>query len=181
MIREIKEKPSNSSRQAQVLGGLIKGGEKIAEKEALGGAGKIAEEELAQGGEKLLPARGETTRTDPSFDRTKEWVDPTVKEGENLAGMDHLSDEHAPWSETSPDKSKFTQDTWNNLKQTVQDAVKNGKSKDFKPMENGPQAGSVYDYKPGYQTGVDGRGKPLNGIRVVVDANNQVVTAFPIK
>jgi hypothetical protein len=94
-----------------------------------------------------LPARGETTRTDPSLDRTKEWYDPSVKDAENLGGMDHLSDEHAPWSKTAPNKSKFTQDAWNDLKSLIKETVKKGKSTPFKLMKGGPQSGSVYDYK----------------------------------
>ena len=56
----------------------------------------------AENAPRQLPARGETTRTDPSLDRTKEWYSPSAKDAENLAGMDHLSDEHAPWSKTAP-------------------------------------------------------------------------------
>ncbi|MFM0336832.1 eCIS core domain-containing protein [Paraburkholderia fungorum] len=129
-----------------------------------------------------LPARGESTRTEPGFDRTREWRNPSAKDGENLAGLDHLSEEHAPWSRTSPNKSKFTQDAWNDLKALIKETVKQGQSTKFKPSEGGPQSGSTYDYRfQNRQTGLDGKGKPLFGMRVVVDANNQIVTAFPIK
>jgi RHS repeat-associated protein len=116
-----------------------------------------------------LPQRG--TRQSPTFDWRLARSDD--------AGMEHLGSRHAPWS-TEPTGGKFTQEAWNDLKQLTSETVENGTVGTLKPDAAGrPQAGVVYEHGFGRQVGVSARGKPLFRIRVVVDANNHVTTAFP--
>ena len=93
--------------------------------------------------------------------------------------MGHLDWRHAPWSKASK-TSKFTQGAWNDLRGMVNEAVEKGEIGVLKPDAAGkPQAGVVYDYNFNRTIGIDRNGKPLTGIRVVVDANNHVTTVFP--
>ena len=118
----------------------------------------------------LLPQHG--TRNKPTFD----WK-LTPKDD---SGMGHLDFRHAPWS-TAKKSSKFTTDSWPRLKAMVNEAVEKGTVGTLKEdKETGrPQAGAVYEYKYVAPIGVDAKGKQLFRLRVVVDANNHVTTAFP--
>jgi Domain of unknown function (DUF4157)/Bacterial protein of unknown function (DUF922) len=128
------------------------------------------EKEPSQEKEPLrLPEKG--TRQKPTFDRRLASSDE--------AGMEHLDHRHASWSK-EPKTSKFTNDAWNNIKPLVEETVERGTIGHVKPNAAGsPQAGVVYECKFSTQTGTSDRGKKLYRIRVVVDANNHVTTAFP--
>jgi hypothetical protein len=132
---------------------------------------------------KLLPAKGQTTRKVPEFDRRKEFLN-TLDSSKNVAGLDHVTDDHAPrgWSNQALDKSKFTQEAWNDLRSLVRETVEKGDTAEFRQSEPGaPAAGVVYQYKFNRPIGVTKGGKAIFGMKVVIDANNQFVTAFPIK
>ena len=118
---------------------------------------------------KMLPQRA--TRNKPTFDYR---LAP-----HNDSGMGHLDYRHAPWSKAGK-TSKFNQETWNNLKPVVNETVEKGTIATLKPDAAGnPQAGVVYEHRFDTATGINAQGKPIYRVRVVVDANNHVTTAFP--
>jgi len=133
--------------------------------------GSKAPKQLPSGPEppKQLPQKG--FRQKPTFDYRLTPHDD--------AGMGHLDYRHAPWSKAQK-TSKFNQQTWNNLKSVVNETVEKGTVGTLKPDPAGnPQAGVVYEHRFGNPTGINDKGKPIHRVRVVVDANNHVTTAFP--
>src|SRR5262249_41872862 len=131
----------------------------------------------------LLPSR--TTRRLPTMDWT---LDPPLRQGSvhqradgqdresvraNESGVQHLW-VHAPWS-TEPRTSRFNQSTWNRLRAFIYDTVEHGREGRLTEDDNGhPQAGCVYEHRFGSPVGTNDRGRPLYGIRVVVDTNNHL-------
>lgn len=88
----------------------------------------------------------------------------------------HIVDRHGPNSKYS-NKSKFNADF--NIKQGINQALTSSKSV-IKKNTNG-RDGYIFEYTYPNSIGTDNKDKPINTIKVVIDKDGNVVTAYPKK
>jgi hypothetical protein len=93
----------------------------------------------------------------------------------NQRAIRHIMERHWPDSSASGAGKYAPGTTVDLLKQMVNEAVANGRSRH---NTNG-RSGQIYEYDFGRPIGIKTNGSPAYRIRVVVNDRNQLVTAFP--
>ena len=87
----------------------------------------------------------------------------------------HIEERHWPDS-PAQDAGKFSPGiTEDYLRDLINEAVANGRAR---PNTNG-RPGQIYEYDFGRPIGVTINGRPASKLRVVVNASNRLITAFP--
>ncbi|MGF7044879.1 hypothetical protein M2142_001866, partial [Fusobacterium sp. PH5-29] len=90
---------------------------------------------------------------------------------------DHIITRHGPESTSYLNKSKFNSNF--DIKKGIDNALKNSNSI-IKPNTKG-RSGYIFEYTYSNSIGINTKGKPINTIKVVVDPNGNITTAFPKK
>lgn len=134
-----------------------------------------AERRVAAASGPLLAFSGELVAPSSALDDLARPALP--RGGANLSQqrLDHIVERHWFGSQTANAGHFAKGTTGRGLKNMIDDAVRNGS---FRPNTRG-RPGTIFEYDFGGSIGTNIRGNATSRLRVVVDPNGNVTTAFP--